>query len=196
MRWLGLAGLVLAIIAIIALALRYIRSGDNDDLEETRETVFTTSLLQEQLASLWRRLRQRLPRVRPDPYLSLEGEDANRREIRLLYQALLTQAKALGYPRLRPQTPIEYDAALARLAPADESAWDTMTEGYVAARYGLQAPTTKQVERMRQAWGRLQSVLASQEPIGTPTPATSPTQETRSNDDDLPMILDDDRPNT
>jgi hypothetical protein len=196
MRWLGLVGVVLTIVAIFALALRLLRPADEEELDETRETIFTGALLQEQLASLWRRWLQRLPRGKLDPYLPLEGEQANRREIRILYRALLTQAKELGHPRLRAQTPIEYDAALARLAPADESAWDAMTEGYVAARYGLQAPSEEQVEQMRQAWATLQDALSSQEAktqaFNSPAQQAPPGQP--NHDADLPSVPDEETP--
>lgn len=196
MRWLGLAGIVLVIIVVIALALRLMRLGDGEDPDETRETVFSGALLQEQLASLWRRWRQRLPHAKRDPYLPLEGEQANRREIRILYRALLTQAKELGHPRLRAQTPTEYDATLAKLVPADEGAWDVMTEGYVAARYGLQAPSSEQVEQMRQAWAMLEGALTSQEAKEvTPQSATQPMQKGKPNDDLLPTLPDEESPN-
>lgn len=166
-RWLGLAGVVIAIVVIFALALRYVRKSSGDEVEETRETVFTRELLEEQLASLWSRW---YPRRRPShahrsPFLSLEGEEENRRAVRSLYQALLALAKQLGYPRSQAQTPTEYKSLLATLWPVDESAWNVVTEGYVAARYGLQAPSTEEVEQMRQAWSKIEVVLATQVPL-------------------------------
>jgi hypothetical protein len=177
LRWLGLAGGVIAIIVIFALALRYFKSSDGEDIEETRETIFTRALLEEQLSSLWRRWLPRLrhPHAYVSPYLSLEGEQENRRAIRSLYQELLARAKSLGYPRARAQTPIEYHALLTEISAADESAWNIMKDEYVAARYRLQAPSTEQVEQMRQAWTHLQSVLATQSPKekGAEPPAQS-----------------------
>ena len=167
LRWLGLAGGVITIIVIFALALRYFKSSDGDDIEETRETIFTRALLEEQLSSLWHRWLPRLrrpPHLYVSPYLSLEGEQENRRAIRSLYQELLARAKSLGYPRARTQTPIEYLSLLTTISAADESVWKVVTDGYVAARYRLQAPSTEQVEQMRQAWTHLESVLATQSP--------------------------------
>jgi hypothetical protein len=175
-RWIGLAGLVIVILVVFALALRYFQKSSGDDVEETRETVFSRELLQEQLSSLWQSWLQRLPRSPHDPYLSLEGEAENRRTIRALYQALLTQTKSLGTPRLRTQTPIEYESYLSAIYPADKNAWRVMTDVYLAARYSLQAPSSEQVEQMRQAWGRVQAALAA--PI--PTEAT-PKQMRKAN---------------
>jgi hypothetical protein len=172
LRWIGLAGLVVVLLVIFALALRYFRSSRGDDVEETRETVFTRELLQEQLSSLWQSLLQRLPHAQRAPYLSLEGETENRRAIRALYQALLAQAKSLEMPRARAQTPSEYESYLTeRYADGDKSAWKVMTEKYVAARYSLQTPSTEQVEQMRQAWERVQADLTA--PISTDSPERS-----------------------
>ncbi|MCC6456752.1 MAG: DUF4129 domain-containing protein [Caldilineaceae bacterium] len=161
LRWVGLAGLVVVILVVFALALRYFRSSRGDEVEETRETVFTSELLQDQLSSLWQSLLQRLPRARRDPYLSLEGEPDNRRAIRALYQALLARANALGFPRARAQTPIEYEAYLSTIYPGDKSAWRVMTDVYLDARYSLQTPSSEQVEQMRQAWERVQADLTA-----------------------------------
>lgn len=153
-RWSGLLVVIIIAGVIIALALRYFRRRDAADPEETRETIFTTSLLEAQLASLWQQFVDRLRRVTQEPgnpFLSLADEQENRRAIRAGYQSLLALAQAQGYPRARAQTPGEYVARLAVQFPATRSAWDTVTEEYVAARYGLQAPTQAQVERMRQA---------------------------------------------
>lgn len=173
-RWTGLLAVLIVVAVVIALALRYFRHRDDADSEETRETIFTTSLLEEQLASLWQDLVGRLRRAtqeRPNPFLSLADEQENRRAIRAGYQALLALAQAQGYPRARAQTAVEYVAQLAAQFPATRSAWDTVTEEYVAARYGQQAPTRAQVDRMRQACAEIQRALAGDE-RGATTPQT------------------------
>lgn len=166
MRWVGVAGLLILAGLVIALALRYLRKRDAAEVEETRETIFTQSLLQAQLAALWQQWRQRLRRAAPavlSPYLSLVDEQADRRTIRALYQELLGRAKVLGHPRARGQTPAEYMAQLATAYPAAGAAWEIVAQEYGAARYGRPAPTPEQVERMRQACAEIQRVLTPAE---------------------------------
>ncbi len=165
LRWLGMAGVLLVIVVLFALALRYFRRGRENEIDETRETILTRALLQEQLASLWQswlhRLRRPL-RATFSPYLALEGEQENRRAIRALYQALLALTKSLGCPRAPAQTPAEYRSLLTTTWPEARAAWQTLTEEYVAARYGLHAPTAQQVDAMRQAWTQAEAMLTAQ----------------------------------
>jgi hypothetical protein len=163
-RWIGLAGLVAVILVIFALALRYFRTGSEEEVEETRETIFTRAMLQEQLAALWRSWWQRLQqpsRAGLSPYLSLAGEHENRAAIRACYQALLALANTLGHPRARTQTVAEFESHLATLCPEAGSALSAIGEEYVAARYGLNAPSSEQVDRMQKAWVHAQPLLAA-----------------------------------
>lgn len=162
LRWLGIVGLLLGIVIVFAIALRFFRAEREEDPAETRETILTRALLQEQLSALWRNWMARLQRAGTaviSPYFSLEDEEERRREIRGVYQALLALTKARGAAHTPAQTPGEYQARLCAVWPAQQGEWQAMTEEYVAARYGLPAPSQEQVERMEQAWSRVRAAL-------------------------------------
>jgi hypothetical protein len=165
MRWLGFVALLVVIAIAFALALRYFGSRRGEEADETRELIFSGDLLQEQLASLWRKWRQRFSgraAGKTDPYLSLAGETENRRLIRAVYQALLAAATAQGHGRVQAQTPVEYQAALAARFPTGGAALDTITAAYMQARYGLEPPPAGQVEAVQRAWDALREVLANE----------------------------------
>ncbi len=97
------------------------------------------------------------------PFLSLEGEPPTRRVIRALYQALLAAARERGHPRVRGQTPVEYQQMLRRRLPGSQEPLEVITREYMHARYGAHPPTEEQVERARQAWGYLQATLRARD---------------------------------
>jgi hypothetical protein len=180
-----MAGVLLVIVILFALALRYFSRGRENEIDETRETILSRALLQEQLSALWHRWLDRLRRplrVQVSPYLVLEGEQENRRAVRALYQALLALTKSLGCPRSPAQTPAEYQTLLTATWPEARAAWQTLTEVYVAARYGLHAPSTQQVDAMRQAWAGAEAMLAAQ----VSTPSTQAQTHTQAADADAP----------
>jgi hypothetical protein len=161
-RWAGLAAVLLGIGLIFALALRRFWQGRDEEVEETRETVFSSALVLDQMSALWRKWLQRLRRkavARSDPYLSLEGEVATRRAIRAIYQMLLAAAAQRGWPRLRSQTPAEYQRSLEEELPGTWDVLSTVTGGYLEARYAPEAPAEEVVERVRQAWERIEPAL-------------------------------------
>lgn len=164
LRWLWFVLLILGVCAAIVIALRLMNFGDSEDEDESRESIFTTDMLQDQLAALWQGWLQRLrrpPHPEQDPYLSLAGETENRRAIRGFYQSLLALAGARGHTRRPAQTPLNYGADLKATYPPDEDAWQTLTEAYMDARYAAQPPSDQQVEDARDAWARLSSRLAA-----------------------------------
>jgi hypothetical protein len=165
-RWVGLAGLIVLIGVIFALALRRFRRSAGGETDEIREMILSGDLLQAQLATLWRNWRDRFRRAPErvfDPFLSLEGEVDARRAVRAIYQALLGAAKARGLPRLRSQTPLEYQRTLEEAFPDAQDALNTITSGYQRARYAPQPPPTEHVEWVRQAWNRLRTAFEAQD---------------------------------
>lgn len=161
-RWLGILGLILVIGLAFALALRRFWSRETEEVEETRELIFSRDLVGEQLASLWRRWRERFRRTSRkamNPFLPLDGESQPRRAIRALYQALLAMAKERGYPRGRGQTPMEYQRTLSAVLPNARAPLAIMTRGYIQARYGVREPSTEQVEEVRRAWDRVRIMI-------------------------------------
>jgi hypothetical protein len=162
LRWVLLAATFLIIALAFALALQRLRLEAEADVDETRESLLTREFLGEQWARFWRNWLDRLRRAQQvilNPFLSLEGEVEGRRTIRAIYQSLLTVTHALGHPRRRGQTPLEYRQALEGVLPNPEAALNTITEGYLQARYGHELPSPEQVERARQAWDQLESTL-------------------------------------
>ncbi len=165
-RWVGLVGLILLIAVIFALALRRFRRDAGVEIDETRETILSGDLLQAQLSALWRNWRDRFkhaPERVFDPFLSLEDEVDTRRAVRAVYQALLGAAKARGLPRMRSQTPLEYQRKLEEALPGAQDALNTITNVYQRARYAPQPPPAEHVEWVRQAWNRLRTAFEAQD---------------------------------
>lgn len=167
LRWVALVVLILVIGLAFALALRRLLSGarTRNGIVETRETVLSRDLLQEQLTKLWQSLVDRLRRgskAAVSPFLSLAGEISTRRVIRAIYQTLLTNAQERGLSRLRGQTPIEYRRELVKSWSTNREALDVITDGYVQARYASDPPSAEQAELASQAWASVQESLESQ----------------------------------
>jgi hypothetical protein len=161
-RWLALAIFILAILVIFALVLRRLNASTEEQVDEVRESILTTDLLQDQLAKLWQKwfggLAARLP-----PYLSLDGEADTRQRIRRAYQNLLAAATALGRPRGRGQTPAEYGSALGQGLVEDASALHTMTVRYNHARYAPEPPSTAAAGEAAYAWESIHQQLIARE---------------------------------
>ncbi len=171
-RWLGLAAVVIVLLIIFALALRRLRATAATDEDETRESILSADLLQQQLANLWRRWFGR-GRGAADPFLSLAEESDARRRIRALYQQLLTNGAALGAARTPAETPQEYAHHLQGTQAAQGAALSALTAGYHQARYAADGPTAAQISATEEAWRALEEVLQ-------PTPAVD-EQKTADN---------------
>lgn len=179
LRWAGGVILILIMGLIFALALQRFWREEDEHLEETREFMFSRELLQAQLSSLWRRwLGRRKGRSGPllDPFLSLAGEETNRRAVRTIYQGLLAAAAERGISRLPGQTPGEYQQRLKELWPDGQEALGALTEGYLQARYSPDAPKNEEVERLRRAWEELSAALAGRNGAAN-RPGNGPAQE-------------------
>ncbi len=154
-RWIGLAVVIILIGLIFAWALRRFTQGKDDDVEETRRTILSRSLLQEQLSALWREWLNRFRRTTEtlvSPFLSLDGEVPTRRLVRQIYQSLLATAAEHQHPRARGQTPTDYQRVLEAALPFQASELDAITKGYLRARYAPEPPTAEEAERARGAW--------------------------------------------
>lgn len=160
-RWLALAIFLVAVLLIFALVLRKMQAGASEAIDETRESILATGLLQDQLAKLWQKWFGRLGRW--PRFLSLEGEAETRRIVRSAYQGLLAAATALGQSHRREQTPTEYQHELVtKLAESDE-ALAAMTRRYNQARYGPEPPSTGEASEAEQAWQEVQANLTRDE---------------------------------
>lgn len=161
LRWAAVLVILAAITLLFALALQYLRPTNEEDPEETRESIFTTSLLRDQWNALLNRIRRRFAGSAAESvFLALDREEAGRRRVRALYQAFLGAMIARAQPRAPGQTPDRYRTSVNALPPVKQAALDALTEGYVAARYGGAAPSAEEVARSAAAW----QVLAEEEP--------------------------------
>lgn len=162
-RWMALALFVVGVLIVLALAVRRLRTTAATEIDEVRESILTTDLLQEQLASLWARWFGRRSGQR-DPFLSLAGETETRRQIRAAYQQLLATATTLGQSRRPSATPTEYRAELQ--LPVAEAAprLAALTAAYHHARYAPDAPTATTAAAAQEAWQQIQEQMAPQPP--------------------------------
>jgi hypothetical protein len=162
-----LAFWVVAVAAVGFVIWSYLR-----DHPEIRQA-FTASALFRALRALWRALRGQWTRWRAAVRSRLrrqasgEGDLARRgmarrswfgvrtpRE-RVLYHYLgvLRRAKRRGFPRQPPETPDEYEGALAPKLPDARDEMDLITDAFVEARYSQHPVEREQVARVRD-WGQ------------------------------------------
>lgn len=159
--------LIVGLFAVVAmlfyiLARRVGKSTQIDDVLETRETVWSPGLIQEQIRNLLDGLRWGR---KPPMFDELGPPDDPRRVVRELYQKILAQAIQLQTPRPKGQTPETYGTTLARLSGGEEIDIRVLTEVYDVARYGTEPPTPEQVEAARQAFGRIDIALQKKKPL-------------------------------
>lgn len=118
---------------------------------DEREAVLSGELLSSQLAALWGRLRARAGPA----FLDLKGEEARRRAVRLLYRHFLGRLAAAGLARPPGATPTAHARSIAARLRDERHAVEALTEAYVAARYGPDAPSPETVDAARAAWRTL-----------------------------------------
>jgi len=153
LRWGAILAVMIAAAVIFALSLRFLRVGEPSDVDETRESILSRSLLAEQLRALWARLRAQTGADNGAAYLSLDGEAPTRRQIRARYQAFLAAMAARGQPRSPSATPTAYAAQLDDLAPSQQAALHTLTALYTAVRYGGASPAAGEIASEEVDWG-------------------------------------------
>jgi hypothetical protein len=161
-RWVALLFVILGIALVFALVWRRLLAAEKDDVEETRELIFSRDLLQAQLAKGWPDWLQRLrgaPSALFSPFLSLAGEPDTRRTIREAYQSLLAATRRSGLARDPSRTPLEYRDKVAQTLPETNDALDILTERYIQARYDAEPPTVEAAEAAKQASQQLQVAL-------------------------------------
>ena len=75
--------------------------------------------------------------------------------VRRLYARLLNLAETYGRSRYRWETPLEFQAALARLFPEVSADIEMLTDAYIRVRYGEIPETGDMVAEVRMAWQRV-----------------------------------------
>lgn len=84
--------------------------------------------------------------------------------IRWAYGRMERMGRKRGFPRDKAQTPLEYRAALAKAFPGGDVQIRTITNAYVAIRYGELPELDSQLEEVRQALDTLKSIAAPTPP--------------------------------
>jgi hypothetical protein len=151
---------LLLLFVLFLLALQRLRQSRVRELDEERQSIFSSTLLQEQLTSLWQSLLGRLRRVRTTlPFLDLAHEEERRRAIRHLYQQLLAKTANAGYARQPSQTPHEYQEQLQSVLVETKDFLTALTGNYNDVRYASSLPTLEIVVQSEDAWHRIEQQI-------------------------------------
>ncbi|MBI4675442.1 MAG: DUF4129 domain-containing protein [Chloroflexi bacterium] len=144
--------IALLLAALFALALRRFHNYGEEDVTETRDSVFSMGLLQAQLRKLFQRNAAKPSAVAP--YAEIRGDDA-RVQIRKLYQEFLAWAETRGVERRAGQTPREFQQALETHLRVAHEPLTLLTTAYVNARYSMSPITATEVAQVKDAWQTL-----------------------------------------
>ncbi len=139
---------------LLSAVLGYPRPSAPESVTERRESIFSWSLLWDQLRALVGGLRKS-----PPLFVTLDPSEDPRRAIRQIYQDLLARAIALDLPRRKGETPTAYVRTLSRLCPHEVSSLQILTLAYSIARYGAIPPTPEQVRAAQDAHARITLAL-------------------------------------
>jgi len=161
-RWIALGIFAVIVLLLFALAVRRLRATPAAEIDETRESILTTDLLQAQLGNLWNRLFGRR-QGQQDIYLSLDGEAETRQRIRAAYQQLLAAATTLGQARRPGATPTEYQSELQLPSGEVTTPLAALTAAYHQARYATEPPTPAEAAAAQQAWQQIQDEIQAQQ---------------------------------
>lgn len=116
-----------------------------------RASVYTDGLLGDDLRALWRSARDALA----EGAARLLRRRYGTATVFDLYRNLQQLGERLGAPRPRQATPAEYLALLAARLPPHQPDLATLTEAYIAARYGGHDFSAEELRRLQAAWARL-----------------------------------------
>lgn len=156
-RWGVVIAVIVAAAVIFALSLRLLRVAEASEVEETRESILSRALLNDQLRALWARLRGQPASGAAADFLPLDGEALARRQIRARYQAFLAAMATRNQPRPPGATPEAYSTQLAELTATQAAALHTLTSAYVAVRYGDAQPDAGQLAHSEVDWRKDES---------------------------------------
>ena len=139
-RWGVIVAVIVAAALLFALALRLFKLAQTPEADETRESILSRALLNEQLRALWARLRRQPGSESGAAFLSLDDEAPTRRQVRARYQDFLAAMTARNQPRPPGATPDVYAAQIAELTTEQQEALRNLTAAYIDVRYGDAAP--------------------------------------------------------
>jgi len=156
--------LLLLVLGLVWLALRRrrkvpLRLSRLD--EDLHESLWSWLLLWSQLKAMLRTLFGRFfPRsasddVQPKAARETLAGNAEARDIREIYRALLKKAAGRGYTRKKDETPLEFRERLDEQTPLVEPQLGSITEAYSGVRYGGELPDAADVTVLRGQWREL-----------------------------------------
>lgn len=152
--------LFIALVTRRLLRRRRLRLTAHQRSRETRESLWSWRLLLTPFQALWRfllRLFSHRKSRRGSPATPDDLPAApSARTLREIYRLLLRRAAALGYPRLRHETPSELKERLDAHLPASEPPLSQITDAYIETRYGAVVPEEAELSQVQQAWTALE----------------------------------------
>jgi len=155
LRWVTTLAVLLAVGLILAVALRLMRVGDVETVDETRESILSRALLRAQWQALLNRLRRSGAKDSNARFVTLDGEEAARRSVRAAYQHFLAAMIDRDQPRPPGATPATYSRTVLPSKPEQATALETLTAAYVEVRYGSSTPDATVVASTDAAWQAL-----------------------------------------
>jgi len=96
--------------------------------------------------------------------------------IRHIYSEMCRKAGDQGYPRAQSETPYEYMATLNQLWPQNHDDVNRITEAFVMIRYGEFPESKEDLDKITEAWNRLDAALAEGQPIFDQNPENKPVE--------------------
>jgi hypothetical protein len=135
-----------------ALATRRQREMYHDEERESLGTGEVVGGMRQALRDSWRRLADTIGILRQ---FGLGRELFTALTIRRIYARMEKLAGLRGYPRTLSETPYEYQRELYQAFPGQNDDIQTITEAYIAVRYGEVPENPAELETVRAAWQRL-----------------------------------------
>ena len=159
LRYLLILAGILLMTLIIVLAMRWYRSGQNEEDDQDYQSL----LNQKDLFSLLRdALRKGLERIMNSLEQVFHLQAARRllaaARIRKIYSRLMKLSARLGNPRPPAFTPLEFLTPLQSLFPDSHADLEAITLTYVKVRYGDIPESSEEMETIEQAWQRILAI--------------------------------------
>lgn len=145
---------VIIIVVIVLFWLSYILAGEEEKLVEDGESISERENIGTSLLGNFRKLFSRLGNL-PQ---GLGGNLFGVLTIRWAYARMERMGRKRGFPRPKAQTPYEYRTALKSAFPGGENYISTITNAYVAIRYGELPENERELEAVRKALDALKTL--------------------------------------
>jgi hypothetical protein len=152
------AFIVAVILLVVVLTWRRLRRGQDQDSDESRESLYGTEALAQSLLAMIQSGRDRLSQlVGLVDQFGLGSRLLSAITIQRIYTNLVRLATRAGYPRLQAQTPYEYLETLHKALPGREADVELITGAYISAHYGRVPDSREELQRIRECWERVQT---------------------------------------